>query len=83
MFDKIKILYLVFIVLMIVQLACSSEFSAEAEPSPSVEDPSAEDSLLGPQIVYDMLSHKNPAINKNELKELWEKLPDYESIDIK
>lgn len=61
-----------------------SEFSAEvAETSVSAEDASLEDRILTPQIGDDMLNHKNPAVTNNELKELWEKLPEYELTDIK
>ena len=65
-------------------LKLGSEFSAEVgDLAQSTEDASLEDALLNPQIVHDMLKHKNPIITNNELKELWEKLPDYELTDIK
>ncbi|KAI8125429.1 hypothetical protein FF38_06451 [Lucilia cuprina] len=77
-------IYLLCLIFMIFQTSQASEFSAEVEePTLSAEDSSLEDRLLAPQIKNDMLSHKNPVITNNELKELWEKLPEYELTDIK
>ncbi|KAM7348555.1 uncharacterized protein ACRADG_007825 [Cochliomyia hominivorax] len=79
-----KFVCLIFLIFMIMKTTLCSEFSAEeGDPSLSVEDASLEDALRNPQIANDMLKHKNPIITNNELKELWEKLPDYELTDIK
>ncbi|XP_075155821.1 uncharacterized protein LOC142229169 [Haematobia irritans] len=60
----------------------AQEFIADSEDT-SASGEEAEDVLVSPQITHDMLMHRNPTVSDNDLKDLWEKLPDYELTDIK
>ncbi|XP_073830283.1 uncharacterized protein [Musca autumnalis] len=73
----------IFLLLIVMQTIKCEEFSAESLDNSANSAEDEEEIISIPQITHDMLMHRNPTIGDNDLKEMWEKLPDYELTDIK